>query len=311
MLPVKSFPMHLLHAAFLLLVLTAGACRTYEVVSVQSVDWPARSSEVNIGYFDASGSASRAANRNNLYESLSFSLREANFRTREAPDLFTVLSRNELPVNRLLTEAEVLRLSGLVPGRLLLQGRLEEVLTQTLVEDRVQVQVNVNIYSLETGRRLGEIRVYGKDLENVTGSETLAISRLIAKRLREMTGKETAIGKPAAAPEAAAHAPALASGAELDAEEEIQREMRARYAQKRAIAEAQMTSRSGMPQIEEGGESQAAVFSPAHARVSIKSFCFYKQADDAVQTGTSQVIGSSLSVHYYSIRNGYAGDYNA
>ena len=281
-----------------------SACRNYEVVSVQSPEWPAKSSEINIGYFDASGSASRAANRNNLYESLSFSLREAEFRTREAQDVFALLSRNELPVNRLLTEPEVLRLSGLLPGRILLQGRIEEVLTQTLVEDRVQIQVNVNIYSLETGRRLGEIRVYGKDLENVTGSETLHISRLVAKRLREMTGARSAAGQAQPCPIGAG---ILVLQNEIDAEEQVQTEMRARFAWKRVRSDAELASHRpsksvSLDTLTFGGAGPGKPGIHLH-RVTL---CAH-EAPPAEYRARIRLASSEFVLHYHSIRNGYAG----
>jgi len=280
-----------------------SACRNYEVVSVQSPEWPAKSSEINIGFFDASGSASRSANRNNLYESLSFSLREAEFRTREAQDVFALLSRNELPVNRLLTEAEVLRLSGLLPGRILLQGRIEEVLTQTLVEDRVQIQVNVNIYSLETGRRLGEIRVYGKDLENVTGSETLVISRLVAKRLREMTGARSAAGSW----QPCCTGARLALQNEIDAEEQVQIEMRARFAWKRVRSDIELASHRPPKSVSEGSLSfgSAGPVKPGvHLRrVTLSAY----ERSPAVLPGKIRLASFEFVLHYHSIRNGYAG----
>lgn len=295
MLPVR--------AAFAFVVVLS-ACRGYDVVSVQSPDWPARSSEINIGYFDASGSASRASNRNNLYESLSFSLREAEFRTREVQDVFALYARNELPVNRLLTEAEVLRLSGLLPGRILLQGRMEEILTQTLVEDRVQIQVNVNIYSLETGKRLGEIRVYGKDLENVTGSETLAISRLVAKRLREMTGSRTSSARECCAGDE------LSAQNEIEAEEDVQVQMRARYAVRRVQAESELASRRSAPAVAEASACSQAGSTPPGISSSLFRVVS-PVANRASRQSSVRLAAAKVSLHYHSIRNGYAGRSNA
>lgn len=162
-------------------------CRTYEVASVVTDSWPSdigQARTVGIGFFEANGVTK--TNQNNLNESLAFALRERGFVVRESQETAGLLARNELAVNRQLSENEVIRFSTMTDARILLQGRFEEILTRTLLDDLHQVLLHIAIFELRSGKKIGEIKLYGKDLKYHTGRETLDMARKVADQFQQM-----------------------------------------------------------------------------------------------------------------------------
>jgi len=163
------------------------SCRTYEVASVVTDSWPSdigQARTVGIGFFEANGVTK--TNQNNLNESLAFALRERGFVVRESQETAGLLARNELAVNRQLSENEVIRFSTMTDARILLQGRFEEILTRTLLDDLHQVLLHIAIFELRSGKKIGEIKLYGKDLKYHTGRETLDMARKVADQFQQM-----------------------------------------------------------------------------------------------------------------------------
>ncbi len=171
-------------------LLLALTCKNFQVESIRTGAWPATSyddiKDVGIGYFDSTGSGMSPLTRANFYQTLAFALRENGYTTAEAPEVADLLKKSSLPVDRSLTDNEVELFNRSFGGKLLLQGGVQEVRTETLLEDLLQVMVNVSIFDMRTGKKLGEIKVFGKDLEYHTGRETLAISRLVARQLDDL-----------------------------------------------------------------------------------------------------------------------------
>ncbi|MCB1315381.1 MAG: hypothetical protein KDK27_05465 [Leptospiraceae bacterium] len=174
-----------------LLILTGGfSCRTYETHAVRTQEWPGVSPETmrdaGVGFFESTGNARGANSQKNLYDALAFALREQGYITRESDFIQKVLKNNDLPDDRLLTEAEITRMTREFGGRLYLQGRIEETRTIDVVEERVQIMVNVWIYDARRGEKIGEIKLFGTDLEYNTGRESLDMSRLIVADLERL-----------------------------------------------------------------------------------------------------------------------------
>lgn len=178
------------------------ACKGYQVESIRTRAWPATPYEqikdVGIGYFDSTGSGMSPLTQKNFYHSLAFALREAGYTTAEAPEVFDLLRKASLPMDRGLTDNEVELFNRSFGGKLYLQGMVQEVRTETLLEDLLQVMVNVSIYDMRTGKKLGEIKVFGKDMEYNTGRETLEISRLVARQLDDLIQKRNSFEEPEA-----------------------------------------------------------------------------------------------------------------
>jgi hypothetical protein len=168
----------------------AFACKSIEVESIRTRAWPTTPYEdikdVGIGYFDSSGSGMSPLTRTNFYRALAFALREAGYTTAESAEIGDLLEKSSLPADRTLTENEVELFNRSFGGKLYLQGGVQEVRTETLLEDLLQVMVHVSIHEMRTGQKLGEIKVFGRDLEYNTGRETLKISRLVAEELDDM-----------------------------------------------------------------------------------------------------------------------------
>ncbi len=179
-----------LPAIFLCSIL--AGCRSYEVAFVQTAAWKISSlggeREIGIGYFETIGVTQ--ANRINLTESLAFALREKGYNPRESAEISSLLAKNDFAVNRILTENEVIRFSGLTDVTILLQGRFEEILTRTLLEDRLQVVLHVSVFDMQNGLKVAEIKLFGKDMLYLTGRETLEMSRRVSDRFAlMMSGK--------------------------------------------------------------------------------------------------------------------------
>ncbi|MCE9598111.1 MAG: hypothetical protein K8S54_09115 [Spirochaetia bacterium] len=173
---------------YFLLVFTS--CKTYESASIRTQKWPGDSIEsmrdVGIGFFESTGTARTSHSQQNLYDSLAFSLRELGYVTRETPAMFQALDRTGLPVDRLLTDEEILRLAGRAGVRLFIQGRLQEIKTETLLEDHLQVMLNLSVYDAKIGEKIGEIKVFGTDLDYNTGKQTLDLARIARNDLEAL-----------------------------------------------------------------------------------------------------------------------------
>ncbi|MCR9145515.1 MAG: hypothetical protein NXI24_24965 [bacterium] len=171
-------------------VLFSSACRTYETHAIRTKRWPDTQAEalrdVGIGYFQTLGSGKSPLTRQNFYDSMSFSLREMGYITVEQSQVEDLLGKSSLPKNRLLSDEEVARLTREFGARLFLQGRIQEVKTEQLLEDALQVSVSVWIYDARRGEKIGEIKLFGKDLEFHTARQTLEISRIVADKLEEL-----------------------------------------------------------------------------------------------------------------------------
>ena len=179
-------------ARLLVVALLVGtfACQTYETHSIRTKRWPDSPPEslrdVGVGFFETTGSGKSPLTRQNFYDSISFALREMGYITVEQSQVEDLLDKTSLPRNRLLSDEEVTRLTREFGARLFLQGRIEEVKTEKLLEDSLQVMVSVSIYDARRGEKLGEIKLFGKDLEYHTARQTLEMARIVADSLEQL-----------------------------------------------------------------------------------------------------------------------------
>lgn len=116
--------------------------------------------------------------------SLAFALREQGFVVQEPADVGRILKRVQLPSDRLLSEEELVRLSGRLAPRLFVQGEFQERLTYDLVDEYLQVTVNLYVYDMASGRKIADVRVFGNDLKRYSGPESLEAARLLSRRLK-------------------------------------------------------------------------------------------------------------------------------
>ena len=86
----------------------------------------------------------------------------------------------------MLSDEEVARLTREFGARLYLQGRIQEVKTEQLLEDSLQVAISIWIYDARRGEKIGEIKLFGKDLEFHTARQTLEMSRILAQKLEDL-----------------------------------------------------------------------------------------------------------------------------
>lgn len=165
-------------------------CQTYETHAIRTKRWPDSQTEalrdVGIGYFQTMGSGKSPLTRQNFYDSLAFALREIGYITVEQSRVQDVLGKSSLPKNRLLSDEEVARLTREFGARLFLQGRIQEVKTEQLLEDSLQVAVSIWIYDARRGEKIGEIKLFGKDLDFHTARQTLEMSRILAGNLEDL-----------------------------------------------------------------------------------------------------------------------------
>ena len=176
--------------AIILVSLIGGACRTYESASIRVRKWPTGQEQslrdVGMGYFSHRGVGTIPYTRQNFYESMSFSLRESGYTTHEYPRIQNLLADNALATNRLLSPEEIMRLRSKFPGKLFLQGDIQENRTETLTEEFIQVMINVSIHDMTTGKKIGTIKLFGKDMKHNTGREVLAMSRIITGEIEKL-----------------------------------------------------------------------------------------------------------------------------
>lgn len=167
-----------------------ASCSAYTVDSVRATPWLAGSvrREAAVGRFEASGAARNNQVRD-LSEALAFALRGRGFVVVEQNETERLLQQSGLPPQRLLTAADLARSAAVLPTRLYLQGRVQEQRTIDLVEERLQTLVVVDIHLTAGGEKIGEIRLYGNDLERFSALESRAMGTAIAERLDEMIGE--------------------------------------------------------------------------------------------------------------------------
>lgn len=151
-------------------------------------DFPRETSRplhVAIGTFTilASGRSPESQMKRVLSGTLAFALRKEGFRVQEAAEVERLLERSELPTARLLRSDELLQLAGKLGPRLLLQGEIHEATTYDLVDEHVQVMINVFVFDMLTGQKVGELRAFGRNLTHYTTSDTLEASSLLARQL--------------------------------------------------------------------------------------------------------------------------------
>ncbi len=172
------------------LILFFAGCQTYETHAIRTKRWPDTQAEglrdVGIGYFQTMGSGKSPLTRQNFYDSLAFALREMGYITVEQSFIEEVMAKSSLPKKRLLSDEEVARLTREFGARLFLQGRIQEVKTEQLLEDSLQVAISVWIYDAQRGEKIGEIKLFGKDLEFHTARQTLEMSRIVAGQLEAL-----------------------------------------------------------------------------------------------------------------------------
>ncbi|MBL8018247.1 MAG: hypothetical protein JNM27_01160 [Leptospirales bacterium] len=182
-------------------LMSLHGCKTYESAAIRTQKWPGDPIEsmrdVGIGYFESSGTARTSHSQQNLYDSLAFALRELGYVTRETPAMFQALDRTGLPADRLLSDEEVLRLAGRAGVRLFLQGRLQEIKTETLLEDHLQIMLNVSVYDARIGEKIADIKVFGNDLDYNTGKQSLQLARLARNDLESLiVGRDAKVTRP-------------------------------------------------------------------------------------------------------------------
>lgn len=171
------------------------SCQNYEITSIRTRRWPAGPDRelrrVAIGFFDYHGVGNSSQKQYNFYESLAYALVESGYTTKEAPDTFLLLKKNELPTGRILTLQELFRFSGQSGEKLLLQGDIYENRTETLLEDFLQVMINVSVYDMRTGLKIGVIKLFAKDMKYNNGREILAMTRKIVNNLDNLISNRT------------------------------------------------------------------------------------------------------------------------
>ncbi|MBX7059349.1 MAG: hypothetical protein K1X75_14895 [Leptospirales bacterium] len=170
------------------LAVAFGNCSAYVVESVRTEPWLAGAvrREAAIGRFEALGARALAAR--NIGESLAFALRRRGFAIVEQIETERLLHENGIVSSGLLTPQEIARVANAVPTRLYLQGRVQEQRTVELVEERLQVLVAVDIFQTAGGEKLGEIRLYARDLNFHSPAESREMAERIATQLDDMIG---------------------------------------------------------------------------------------------------------------------------
>jgi len=171
-------------------VLFISACRSHEVFSVRTRPWStgadSRFRDIGIGYFDYRGPGSRAASRDQFNHSLAFALRESGYLVKEARDVIEALKKNDLPRDRHLNSEEIVRLSGAFAGRLLLQGRLREKQDISLMKESTRIMIDVEIFDMRDGEKIGDIKLFVRDLSSLSGRESLSMARKIVRALERL-----------------------------------------------------------------------------------------------------------------------------
>jgi len=167
-----------------------AACSAYSVNSIRSVDFNGGAAyrRVSIGFFEVTGNANISRTQRNLYDALAFSLQQRGYLVTDFPATQMLMQRLGLPVDRLLLESEVLQFSGNSPARVLLQGRIEEIRTDRLVESHIQSMIQLQLFDVRTGKKVGQIVLFGKDQEFVTGKEIMLMTDHLCAEFDKMIG---------------------------------------------------------------------------------------------------------------------------
>ncbi len=164
-------------------------CSSFEASHQKLPDFPKEGPErlahVGIGTFTivSAGQSTGSSIHRTLVGTLAFALRAEGFRVLEAAEVERVLERSELPTIRLLNGEELLQLSGRLAPRFLLQGEVHETVTHDLVDEHVQVMLSVFVHDMTNGRKVAEVRVFGRNLAHYTAREAFQASRLLARSL--------------------------------------------------------------------------------------------------------------------------------
>lgn len=175
------------------LVLVLGIrCSSYELVQVPlpEAPKPGISAPILIGGFRLTGSFNQGTDLTALRNSIELSLREKGLRVASAEESLALLDRSGLVADRELSSDELLTIAARSPGRIWLQGYLDVQRTSELAEDYWQVALGVQVIDLRSGQPIGEIRVYGHDLDHVTDRVIFECSRRLSQAVWEMMGGE-------------------------------------------------------------------------------------------------------------------------
>lgn len=182
-----------------LLILSLAGCRTYSVEAILTQPWPAAApasfKDIAIGFVESGGSARSPVTQRNLYDSLAFTLQERGFIVLDYLQTVEQFKKTQTASDRLLTDAELRRAAPELGSRLFAQGRVQEMRTESLTEEHVQVMMILWIYDARRGERIAELRLFAKDLEYNTGRETQTMARLLAERLDQLIAENTAGGQ--------------------------------------------------------------------------------------------------------------------
>jgi hypothetical protein len=182
-----------------LLILCFAACRTYSVEAILTQPWPAAApatfKDIAVGFIESGGSARSPVTQRNLYDSLTFTLQERGFIVLDYLQTIEQFKKTQTAADRLLTDAELRRATPELGSRLFAQGRVQEMRTESLTEEHVQVMVILWIYDARRGERIAELRLFAKDLEYNTGRETQTMARLLADRLDQLIAENAAGGR--------------------------------------------------------------------------------------------------------------------
>lgn len=171
-----------------LALLIVGSCTSYQVAGITTADYKpdATFKKVGIGFFEVSGAGNSARTQRNFYDSIAFALQEKGYHIIDASTTRDFLARAELPADRTLSPHEILQFSGKYSGRILIQGRIQEAKTEKLVESLVQVMIQIHFHDMATGQKLGEIVLFGKNLDFHTAHETMVMAQKAAEKLDEL-----------------------------------------------------------------------------------------------------------------------------
>lgn len=176
---------------FIFVLLFTNVCSAYEVTAVRTADYAPDDTfkKIGIGYFEAGGSGNSSRTQRNFYDSLAYSLQARGFQLIDAAATRDLLIRADLPPDRQLSPNEIMQFSSRFPGRILLQGRIQEVKTERLVETYVQVMIQIHLNDMRSGQKIGEAVLFGRNLEFNTARETMAMAEKAADKLNDLLTK--------------------------------------------------------------------------------------------------------------------------
>ncbi len=187
---LRSAKAPLLFLVLLSLLLVPGGCKTYDVFSVQTSDLSEKSGsappEIGIGFFETTGFNSGDNVRRNLYDSMKFALKERSFPVTSEEEMLALLGQTGLPSDRELKPDEVLQFSSSYGGKYFLQGRLDQKKTEDFTKDFIQAMLHVNIYEVKTGKEVGVVKVFARDLKYLSPKQLLQMTRLFTEEMEKL-----------------------------------------------------------------------------------------------------------------------------